>query len=169
MEGFLYLYNMKLLDVLKELIIESYDTYYGGFTHDNKEFKIYGSEHSQEATKTSAESGRYDVDELVQVIMDFKDIYGDLAVDVIKDREKNSILTFDNLLNVNFLTYVNKKGKNVIDLKIHTSLKNRRKLNIKPQNKVLVITKSGDTIIKEQIDTNNFTKIVRGDIIIYHN
>lgn len=160
---------MKLLNILKHLIIESTDTYYGSFIHDDKEFKIYGSEHSHESSKSSAESGRYEVSELAQTIMDFKDVYGDLAVDVIEDRGKNSILTFDNLLNVNFVTYVNKKSKDVINLKIHTSLKNRRKLNVKPVNKVLIITKSGDTIIKEQIDLIGFTKITKGDIIIYHN
>jgi hypothetical protein len=41
------------------------------------------------------------------------------------------------------------------------------KLNVKPENKFVIFTSGGDTIIKEQIDFNNFTKIVRGDIIIY--
>ena len=45
--------------------------------------------------------------------------------------------------------------------------KTLNELNIKPVNKVLYITNSGDTIIKEQFNNINFTKIVRGDIIIY--
>lgn len=158
---------MKLLNVLKNIINESSDTYYGSFSYDNKEFKIYGSAHSHEASSGSADSGRYDVGELYQTILDFQDVYGKLALDVISDKTKNSILTFDYLLGVNFVTYVNYVSKDVINLKIHTSLKNRRKLNIKPVNKVLIITKSGDTVIKEQFENNNFTKIVRGDIILY--
>ena len=120
-----------------------------------------------ETTSNSAESGRYDVGELYQTIIDFDDVYGKLSMDILSDNTKNSILTFDNLLGVNFVTYVNYGSKDVVNLRIHTSLKNRRKLNIKPVNKVLYITNSGDTIIKEQFNNINFTKIVRGDIIIY--
>ena len=79
------------------------------------------------------------------------------------------VKTFDNLLKVNFVTFVNPRGNKNINLRIHTSLKDKRKLNIKPENKVLIITKEGDTIIRESINLNVFTKIVRGDIIIYHN
>ena len=160
---------MKLLDKLKEIIYESKDTYYGSFNHDGVNFKIYGSEHSHETTSISAESGRYNVEELSQVIKDFSDLYGELSFDIIKDPKKTSILTFDNLLNVNFVTYVNPKGKKSINLRIHTSLKDKRKLNIKPENKVLIITKNGDTLIRENINLDLFTKIVKGSIIIYHN
>ena len=31
------------------------------------------------------------------------------------------------------------------------------------------MTKNGDLVINEQFENNNFTKIVRGDIIIYIN
>lgn len=158
---------MKLLNVLKKIICESKDTYYGSFFYKDKEFKIYGTTHSHETTSNSAESGRYDVGELYQTIIDFDDVYGKLSMDILSDNTKNSILTFDNLLGVNFVTYVNYGSKDVVNLRIHTSLKNRRKLNIKPVNKVLYITNSGDTIIKEQFNNINFTKIVRGDIIIY--
>jgi hypothetical protein len=158
---------MKLLNVLKTIICESRDTYYGSFFYNNIEFKVYGSSHAHEASSGSGYSGRYDVGELYQTIMDFDDVYGKLAMDIISDKTKNSIVTFDNLLNVNFLTYVNYVSKDVVILRIHTSLKNRRTLNVTPENKVLIITKSGNTVIKEQFENDNFTKIVRGDIIIY--
>ena len=160
---------MKLLNKLTELIYESQDTYYGSFNHDGVKFKIYGSEHSHETTSSSAESGRYNVEDLSQIIKDFSDLYGELSLDVVNDPKKTSILTFDNLLKVNFVTFVNPRGNKNINLRIHTSLKDKRKLNIKPENKVLIITKEGDTIIRESINMDVFTKIVRGDIIIYHN
>ena len=158
---------MKLLNTLKTILSESSDTYYGSFFYNDIEFKVFGSPHAHEASSGSGYSGRYDVGELYQTILDFEDVYGKLALDVISDKTKNSILTFDNLLGVNFLTYVNYVSKDVVKLRIHTSLKNRRKLNIEPVNKVLIITKSGDTVIREQFENNNFTKIIRGDIIIY--
>jgi hypothetical protein len=59
--------------------------------------------------------------------------------------------------------YVNGK----YNLMITTSMNHPEKLNVKPENKFVIFTSAGDTIIKEQIEFKNFTKIVKGDIIIY--
>jgi hypothetical protein len=45
--------------------------------------------------------------------------------------------------------------------------KHPEKLKVKKQNTLMVITREGDTVIKEQLESNDFTKITRGNIIIY--
>ena len=60
--------------------------------------------------------------------------------------------------------YVNGK----YELSIATSINHPEKLRVKKENTLIILTTDGDAIIKEQLENNNnFTKIVRGNIIIY--
>jgi ribosomal protein S10 len=65
--------------------------------------------------------------------------------------------------------WVNKIKNDKLFLTINTSIGHPKFLPNKQNDATIIITKSGDTIIREQFENNNFTKIVRGDIIIYIN
>jgi hypothetical protein len=163
--GFLYLYNMKLLSVLGSLIVEDRVTL-GSFENDGDLFNVVATDHTQIANNPISLKSRPDFEDLGDVVFEFDDIISDVAKDVIVNRKKDSIFVRDNWNGFDFIIYPH-YDDGEYKLNIATAIKHPQKLNIKKQNTLVIITKEGDTIIKEHLDSNNFTKIKRGDIIIY--
>lgn len=138
----------------------------GTFKEGNSVFNIVATDHTQIANNPISLKSRANFEDLGEVVFEFNNIIGDVAKDVIRDRKKDSILVRDNWNGFDFIIYPHyDNGK--YNLNIATSIKHPQKLNVKNKNTLIIITKEGDTIIKEDLDFGNFTKIVKGDIIIY--
>jgi hypothetical protein len=163
--GFLYLYNMKLLLVLKSLIVEDRVTL-GSFENKGDVFNVVATDHTQIANTPISSKSRPDFKELGNIVFEFDDIISNVAKDVIVNYKKDSIFVRDNWNGFDFIIYPH-FDDGEYKLNIATSIKHPQKLKIKNQNTLVLITNNGDTIIKEQFENNNFTKIVRGDIILY--
>ena len=163
--GFLYLYNMKLLSVLRSLIVEDRITL-GSFENEGDVFNIVATNHTQIANNPISLKSRPDFEDLGDVVFEFDDIISNVAKDVIVNRKKDSIFVRDNWNGFDFIIYPH-YDEGEYKLNIATAIKHPQKLNIKNQNTLIIITSNGDTLIKEQFKNNNFTKIVKGDIILY--
>lgn len=163
--GVLYLYSMKLLSVLRSLILEDRISL-GSFEQGGDVFNVVATDHTQIANNPISLKSRPYFEDLGEVVFEFNDIIGDVAKDVIGNRKKDSIFVRDNWNGFDFIIYPH-YDDGEYKLNIATAIKHPQKLNVKDQNTLFIITKEGDTIIKEDLDFWNFTKIVKGDIIIY--
>jgi hypothetical protein len=156
---------MKLLSVLGSLIVEDRVTL-GSFEKEGDVFNVIATDHTQIANNPVSLKSRPDFEDLGDVVFEFDDIISDVAKDIIVNRKKDSIFVRDNWNGFDFIIYPH-YDDGEYKLNIATAIKHPLKLNIKNQNTLIIITKEGDTIIKEQFNLENFTKIVKGDIIIY--
>ncbi len=165
--GFLYLYNMKLLKILESILFESRRIKLGSFKDDEGDiFNIIATIHTQGGVNQNYRSSRADIDSINDVINEYQDVFSQVTKSIEYDIKKDSIFVRDNGNGFDFIItpeYVNGR----YNLLITTSINHPEKLNVKKQNTLVIFTSDGDTVIKEQIDSNNFTKIIRGDIIIY--
>ena len=156
---------MKLLSVLRSLILEDRISL-GSFEQGGDVFNVVATDHTQIANNPISLKSRPYFEDLGEVVFEFNDIIGDVAKDVIGNRKKDSIFVRDNWNGFDFIIYPH-YDDGEYKLNIVTAIKHPQKLNVKDQNTLFIITKEGDTIIKEDLDFWNFTKIVKGDIIIY--
>jgi hypothetical protein len=159
---------MELIKVLKSIVLESRRIKLGSFTDDDGDiFNIIATIHSQlNVNKYSKSATRVDVDSISDVIIEFKDIFSKVSKSIEQDINKESIFVRDYTNRFDFIlnpTYKNGKYQ----LFITTSMNHPEMLNVKRENVLIILKNDGDVIIKEQLELNNFTKIIRGDIIIY--
>ena len=159
---------MELIKVLKSIVLESRRIKLGSFTDDDGDiFNIIATIHSQlNVNKYSKSATRVDVDYISDVIIEFKDIFSKVSKSIEQDINKESIFVRDYTNRFDFIlnpTYKNGKYQ----LFITTSMNHPEMLNVKPENVLIILKNDGDVIIKEQLELNNFTKIIKGNIIIY--
>lgn len=161
---------MKLIEVLKNLIYENkklIDT----VDVDGREVNIQYNDHSNLAVNAS-KYGRQSIEDIFTSMMDILDVIVDVSDDILtspsKIKNKNhSILVKDHMIGVDYHFWVNKSKNDDLFLTINTSISHPLSLPKEQNDKKIIITKTGDTLVKENLDLGNFTKIVKGDIIIY--
>lgn len=156
---------MKLLLMLKSLINEGRLTL-GTFEEGDDVFNVIATDHTQIANNPISSKSRPNFEDLGNIVFEFSDVIGGVTKDVIRNKKKDSIFVRDNWNGFDFIIYPH-YDRGEYNLNIATSIKHPEKLKVKKQNTLVLLTSDGDTIIKEQIESNNFTKIKRGDIIIY--
>ena len=138
----------------------------GSFENEGDVFNVVATDHTQIANTSISSKSRPDFEDLGNIVFEFDDIISNVAKDVIVNHKKDSIFVRDNWNGFDFIIYPH-FDSGEYKLNIATGIKHPQKLKIKNQNTLVIITNNGDTIIKEQFENNNFTKIVRGDIILY--
>jgi len=162
---------MKLLGVVKNLILERrqlLDKYeVNGVMVD-----IFYNDHSNIAINTS-EYGRQPIEEILTSMVELLDVIVDVCLDILSKPKKRvdkdrSILVIDNLLGIDYHFWVTQSKSGKLFLTINTSIGHPKFLPRDKNEKKIIITKSGETIIKEEFDLDNFTKITKGNIIIYY-
>lgn len=164
---------MKLLGVVKNLILERrqlLDKYeVNGVMVD-----IFYNDHSNIAINTS-EYGRTPVSEILYSMVEVLDVIVDVSLEILnnpksttKKNKDKSILVVDNLIGVDYHFWISKSNNGKLFLTINTSISHPRHLPKDKNDKKIIITKSGETIIREEFDLDNFTKITKGNIIIYY-
>lgn len=151
--------------MLKSLINEGRLTL-GTFEEGDDVFNVIATDHTQIANNPISSKSRPNFEDLGNIVFEFSDVIGGVTKDVIRNKKKDSIFVRDNWNGFDFIIYPH-YDRGEYNLNIATSIKHPEKLKVKKQNTLVLLTSDGDTIIKEQIESNNFTKIKRGDIIIY--
>ena len=170
MGGFYIYCNMKLLKTIKNIILEEkqlLDRYEFGCLRVD----IFYNVHSNMAISNSL-YGRQSIEIINESIVEILDIVVEVSIDILNSPSKiqdkdRSILIKDYMIGVDYHVWVTQSKNGDLFLTINTSIGHPKKLPSDQNDKTIIITKSGDTIIKEQFKNNNFTKIVKGDIILY--
>jgi hypothetical protein len=165
---------MKLLGVVKKLILERRQLL-DKYEVNGVQVDIFFNDHSNIAINTS-EYGRSPVSEILYSMVEVLDVIVDVSLEILnnpksttnkKDKDK-SILVIDNLIGVDYHFWISKSNNGKLFLTINTSISHPRHLPKDKNDKKIIITKSGETIIREEFDLDNFTKITKGNIIIYY-
>ncbi len=162
---------MKLLKVVKNIILERkqlldrYDV--GGINVD-----IFYNDHSNLAIGNS-KYGRQPIQEILNSMVEILETIVKVCLEILSKPKKfedkdRSILVIDNLIGIDYHFWVNQSKSGNLFLTINSSISHPRSLPKAQNDKKILITKIGDTLISEQFNLNNFTKIVNGDIIIYY-
>lgn len=162
-----YLYNMKLLKVLESILLESRRIKLDSFKDDDGDiFNVIATIHSQEGVNQNFRTSRANIDSIGEVIDEYQDIFSKVTKLIEYNINKDSIFVRDTANGFDFIVYP-KYVNGKYELSIATSINHPEKLRVKKENTLIILTTDGDAIIKEQLENNNFTKIVRGNIIIY--
>lgn len=171
--GGLTIYNsMKLLYTLKNLILEARELL-GNYDFDDQDVDILYNTHSGLGVGTST-YGRQPIELVKTSMVDFLDVIVPTSLGILNKPSKvtgndHSILVKDYMNGFDYHFWVNKSKNGKLFLTINTSIGHPKFLPNKQNDKTIIISNSGDTVIREQFEGNDFTKIVRGDIIIYIN
>ena len=170
MEGFYIYSNMKLLNTVKNIIFEGkqlLDRYeVGGLNVD-----IFYNDHSNMAISNSS-YGRQSIESINESIVDILDIVVEVSINILNSPSKiqdkdHSILIKDYMIGFDYHVWVTQSKNGNLFLTINTSIGHPKNLPSDQNDKTIIITKSGETVIRENFEFNNFTKIIKGDIIIY--
>lgn len=166
----IFIWHMKLIEILKTILSEGKQLI-DKFNVDGNKVNILYNDHSNTAINTS-KYGRQSIEDISSSMVDNLDIIVDLSNDILDSPPKiknkdHSILVKDYMIGVDYHFWVTKSKKNELFLTINTSISHPLSLPNNKNDKKIIITRTGDTLIKEQLGHNNFTKIIRGNIIIY--
>lgn len=71
------------------------------------------------------------------------------------------------MIGVDYHVCVTQSKNGNLFLTINKSIGHPKSLPSDQNNKTIIITKSSEKVIRENFKFNNFTKIIKGDIIIY--
>ena len=172
MEGFYIYSNMKLLSLIKTIINEAKELL-NRYPVDGRTVSIYYNDHSN-LSVNSSKYGRQSVEEIKESMVDILDIIVSISLEILDMPSKvigknHSILVKNYMLGMDYHFWVDSSSNGNIFLTINTSIGHPKKLPDNQNDKKIIITKEGDTIIKESIDLDVFTKLQRGNIIIYYN
>lgn len=160
---------MKFKSIVKSLILEARIPI-GEYEVDGYDVTILYNTHSDLATNSS-HYGRIPVDEIKLAMEEILDLIVEVSLKVLdkdsKSDNDNSILVVDNQIGGDYHFWVNKSKSDNIFLTINTSINHPRHLPTSKNSAKIVVTRVGDTIVKESID-DTFTYKIIGDIIVYY-
>lgn len=164
--------NMKLFYFFKDLINEAKELL-DQYEVDNHHVDIFYNDHSN-LSVNSSKYGRQSVEDIKDSMVDILDVIVSNSLDILDKPSKvlgkdHSILVKNYMLGMDYHFWVTSSSNGDIFLTINTSISHPKKLPDNQNDKKIIITREGDTIIKESIDLNVFTKLQRGNIIIYYN
>lgn len=161
---------MQLLKILKIILTEQENREYLGdfIDEDGDTFNVVATIHSQESTSPNTRSGRVDVNTIGDVIFEFSDVFSELAKSILNDPNKTSILVRDYLNRFDFIVAPNVNYDGTYNLNIVTSILYPKKLSYKPKNRLIIIKNDGDLVVEEFVSLKSFTKVQKGNIIIYY-
>lgn len=161
---------MQLLKILKNILTEQENREdLGDFIdEDGDTFNVVATIHSQESTSPNTKSGRVDVNTIGDVIFEFSDVFSELAKSILNDPNKTSILVRDYLNRFDFIVAPDVNYDGTYSLNIITSILYPKKLSYKPKNRLIIIKNDGDLVVEEFVNLKLFTKVQKGNIIIYY-
>lgn len=161
---------MQLLKILKNILTEQENREdLGDFIdEDGDTFNVVATIHSQESTSPNTKSGRVDVNTIRDVIFEFSDVFSELAKSILNDPNKTSILVRDYLNRFDFIVAPDVNYDGTYSLNIITSILYPKNLSYKPKNRLIIIKNDGDLVVEEFVNLKLFTKVQKGNIIIYY-
>lgn len=102
---------------------------------------------------------------------DILEVIVEVSVSVLGKESKwygdKSVLVVDNQIGGDYHFWVNESKSGKLFLTINTSIHHPKHLPTEKNNAKIIVTKTGDTIVKESID-DTFTSKIIGDIIVYY-
>ena len=158
---------MKLLSVLKDLITEA--ILIDEFDIDDQKIKIVQTYESLRAVSQSSKTGRVDVDEIMDSMSDIYDVIIEQSFIVLDAcRIDCALVIRDFRLGFDYQLFIKKDKNDKLVISINTSIRHPKDLkNSKKKTREIIITRNEDVIIKEILELDLFTKIIKDDIIIY--
>jgi len=164
----LYLYNMKLIQILEGIINEA--VFVNTLDVNGEPVTVLKTYESMRSTGLSNYTGRAFPEDILNSMEDIYDIIVDQANIVLnKCKRKCSLLVRDNRPEFRFdYQLFIKNNKEGLVITINTSMKHPMSLrNEFHKTREIIISKDENIRIKEDYDYSIFTKIVKGDIIIH--
>ena len=161
---------MNFKSVIKNLILEAREVI-GQYDVDGQYVDILFNTHSNISTNCSTygrvcvEDIKNSMEEILEVIVEVCNSLDDLPSK--RPGMDKSILVTDNQMGADYHFWLNKSKNGTLFLTINTSISHPKHLPNKQNDRKIIITKIGDTIVKESI-SNLFTYKIIGDIIVYY-
>jgi hypothetical protein len=157
---------MKLFSILKQLITES--TFIERFNLNGINVEIRNTYESNRAVTQFSSTGRVPIDDILDSMSDIYDVIISQSLVVLESCEKDcALLIRDYRLGFDYQLFIEMR-KNKLRIIVNTSIWHPKKLKNELRGTREIIISDSETIsIKEDVELNNFTKIVKGDIIIY--
>ena len=157
---------MKLIQVLKTIINEA--IFVDSFHVNDEKVTVLKTFESMRSTELSINSGRVFSEDILDSMSDIYDIIIDQANIVLKTCKKNcTLLIRDYRLGFDYQLFVKRNDGGLV-ITINTSMKHPMSLrNTRQKTREIIISRNENVRIKEDYEPNIFTKIVKGDIIIY--
>lgn len=172
MEGFYIYSDMRLLSLIRTIINEAKELL-NQYVVDGHNVYIFYNDHSN-LSVNSSKYGRQSVEDIRDSMVDILDVIVSNSLGILDGPSKvmgkdHSILVKNYMLGMDYHFWVTSSSNGDIFLTINTSIGHPKKLPDNLNDKKIIITIGGDTIIKESINLDVFTKLQRGDMIIYYN
>jgi hypothetical protein len=165
--GFVVFINMKLLNVLKDLITEA--IFIDEFDIDGQKIKIVQTYESLRGVSQSSKTGRVDVDEIMDSMSDIYEVIVEQSFSVLDAcRTDCALVIRDFRLGFDYQLFIKKDKKDKLVISINTSIRHPKDLkNTEKKTREIIITRNEDVVIKEILELALFTKIIKDDIIVY--
>jgi len=160
---------MKFQTIVKSLILEARELL-DQYEVNGIDVDILYNTHSNIGVNNSA-LGRVPVDEVLDAMVEILEVIVEVSLNSLEkdsnhDKDK-SILIVDNQVGGDYHIWVNRGRSGTLFLTINTSIYHPKHLPLQKNDGKIIITKIGDTIVKESVD-NTFTSKVIGNIIVYY-
>lgn len=158
---------MKFQSIIKTLILESRELL-DQYEINGQNVDILYNTHSNIGVNNSS-LGRIPVDEILDAMVEILEVIVEVSLNVLEDgnNKDKSILIVDNQVGGDYHMWINKGKSDTLFLTINTSIYHPRHLPKLQNDAKIIVTKLGDTIVKESID-DTFTSKVIGNIIVYY-
>ena len=158
---------MKFQSIVKSLILEARELL-DQYEINGQNVDILYNTHSNIGVNNSS-LGRIPVDEILEAMVEILEVIVEVSLNVLENgnNQDKSILIVDNQVGGDYHIWVNRGKSGTLFLTINTSINHPRHLPKQQNDAKIIITKLGDTVVKESID-DTFTSKVIGNIIVYY-
>jgi hypothetical protein len=158
---------MKLIPILKTLLTET--IFIDEISIGGQHIQIFNTFESMRAATGSGSFIRVELGEILDSMSDIYDVIYKYSIKILEVcHKKCSIVIRDYRLGFDYQLFISYNRKNALKITINTSIRHPKKLkNETFKSPEIILQRDGEMVLKEDIDLINFTKIVKGDIIIY--
>ena len=160
---------MKFQSIVKSLILEARELL-DQYEVNGIDVAIYNNIYDNIEINNSS-LGRVPIDEVLDAMVEILEVIVEVSLNSL-EKETNhgkdkSILIVDNQVGGDYHIWVNRGKSGTLFLTINTSIYHPKHLPLQKNDGKIIITKIGDTIVKESVD-DTFTSKVIGNIIVYY-
>jgi hypothetical protein len=160
---------MKFLTIIKDIILEARHPI-SKYEVNGQKIQLLYNTHSNISINKS-HYGRVEIDDVKYSMEEIMETIVEVCYKILKNGKSQtkdlSILVTDNQIGIDYHFWVGMGKNNVLYLTINTSIYHPRHLPSNKNSAKIIVTRVGDTIVKESID-DGFTSKQIGDIIIYY-
>ena len=160
---------MKFQSIVKSLILEARELI-AQYEVNGINVDILYNTHSSIGINNSS-LGRVPIDEVLYAMVEILEVIVEVSLNSLEKKTSHSkdksILIVDNQVGGDYHIWVNRGKSGTLYLTINTSIFHPKHLPLQKNDGKIIITKIGNTIVKESVD-DTFTSKVIGNIIVYY-